>query len=68
MKFPVSTPEAARLLGVAYWKLHSLLRFNYIQPAPRRNADGRIEWTASDLSRAKRVLDQRPRRKARRAG
>jgi hypothetical protein len=53
------SPQAADLLGVPYWRLHSLLRFSLLDPMPTRDINGKINWTREDLQRAKKALASR---------
>jgi predicted site-specific integrase-resolvase len=49
------TPVAARELGVAATRLHSILRSGKM-PLPMRDSSGDFIWTDTDLTEAKRAM------------
>jgi hypothetical protein len=49
------TPIAARELGVPYYTLYNLIRFNKVDP-PLRDTSGHFVWTDSDLERTRKAL------------
>jgi hypothetical protein len=58
----LKTPQAARELGVSYWKLCALLRSDKI-PFPAKDTSGDYVWSAADLERARAAMQVDRRRK-----
>jgi hypothetical protein len=55
MRF-LKTPALARELGVPYWRLINLLRFDKIVP-PARDSSGDFLWSDADIMRARQALE-----------
>jgi hypothetical protein len=51
----LKTPAVARLLGVPYWTLMSLLRWERIE-APAKDSSGDYVWLPEDVERARQAL------------
>jgi hypothetical protein len=64
MVLPLKTREAARWLGVSYWRLVSLLRCDKLTPLPQKDSSGDFVWFPEDLERARAALKIDRRRKA----
>jgi hypothetical protein len=57
MLYPVTTREAAKLLGIRSYTLHHLVLQEYV-PAPRKFNAG-FAWFEADIERAKKFLENR---------
>jgi hypothetical protein len=51
----LKTPAVARLLGVPYWRLWSLIRWELIE-APAKDSSGDYVWLPDDVERAQKAL------------
>jgi hypothetical protein len=51
----LKTPAVARLLGVPYWRLSSLIRWGRIE-APAKDSSGHYVWLPDDVERARQAL------------
>ncbi len=56
MNQDMTTKEAARALGVPYYRLSYLLRSEKIRP-PAQDGAGNYRWTARDIRAAKAALE-----------
>jgi hypothetical protein len=54
----IKTPVAARHLGMPYWHLIDLIRFDKIA-APARDSSRHYVWTPEDVERARQVIEAR---------
>ena len=52
---PITTREAARQLGVQYYRLHYLCTTGKMS-SPRKNVSGNYEWSPEDIERARVAL------------
>jgi predicted DNA-binding transcriptional regulator AlpA len=57
---PVSTPDAARILGCSAWTLWQLFRTGQLDP-PALLIGGRYVWVQADIDRARAKLKSRRR-------
>lgn len=51
----LSTPEAAKQLGVTYWTLISAMRCERVTP-PQKDRSGNFIWSPADIARARKAL------------
>jgi hypothetical protein len=59
----VKTQTVVRKLGTTYWALVALMRSGKLRP-PRKDVSGDFVWSKSDVQVAKRLLQERQRRRA----
>jgi hypothetical protein len=59
----LKTPQAAKVLGVSYWRLVSLLRCEKIEP-PAKDSSGDFIWLEKDLAAARQALENGRQRRA----
>jgi hypothetical protein len=50
------TPVAARMLGIPFTRLHSLIRSGKLA-APKKDSSGDYVWTDADLDSARKTLE-----------
>jgi hypothetical protein len=64
---PLKTRQAAKFLGVSYWRLVAQIRGDKLDP-PVKDASGDFVWSDADLARARQALaTDRRRKEAKRA-
>ena len=58
MKAPLKTSDVSRLLGIRYFTLFNMIRYERI-PAPSRDSAGDYVWWPKDVDRARKALNER---------
>lgn len=60
---PLKTPAVAALLGVAYHRLYSLLRYRVVPPPAERDSSGHMLWTPAEVAAARAAIAERDTRR-----